>query len=571
MQCSAGGRRQALQPLVLVLLCCLLWASGCLAQGTASAPPAGVGVFAPEGTKGVEAQAGSVQVNRRTVVTFGSDLLDAGPDERARRAAAALGRVLARDGPGTVTVWHGSETAGLKVDGELVFYLVAGDFVSSGQRELDDAADGVRARLQQAVLEVRERSDGQRIGIGLAWSAAASVVALLLLNSLFWLRGKLLQRLAARFRRWQQARPAGDPLAGYADHARAFVDLATRVLSWGGVALLVDGWLTFVLHQFAYTRPWGERSTAWLLAVVEQFALSIAAAIPGLVIAGFIFVLARLASRSLGALLERVERGEAQLGWLDVDTAGPTRRLGNLAIWLFAVAMAYPYLPGSHSEAFKGVSVLAGLMLSLGASSIVGQLLSGFSLMYARALRPGEYVKVGDTEGTVVGVGLFSTRIHTGMGEEVSIPNAVMFSQPVRNFSRLVSDGQFVVQTGVTIGYSTPWRQVHAMLLEAASRTPGVAQSPAPYVLQTALSDFYVEYRLCAQIDNSVPARRVEALNRLHGNIQDVFNEYGVQIMSPHYMADTAQPQVVPRSQWWNAPASRSAVAPADRAGEGPG
>ena len=180
--------------------------------------------------------------------------------------------------------------------------------------------------------------------------------------------------------------------------------------------------------------------------------------------------------------------------------------------------MAYPYLPGSHSEAFKGVSVLAGLMLS------------GFSLMYSRSLRPGEYVKAGDTEGTVMNIGLFATRIHTGMGEEVSIPNAVMFSQPVRNFSRLVTDGHFVVHTTVTIGYATPWRQVHAMLLEAARRTPGVAQTPSPYVLQTALSDFYVEYRMCAQIDKSAPARRAEALNQLHGNIQDVFNEYGVQI-----------------------------------------
>jgi small-conductance mechanosensitive channel len=346
------------------------------------------------------------------------------------------------------------------------------------------------------------------------------------------------------------------------------VRIGSRTLTWIGAVLLIDGWLTFVLHQFAYTRPWGERSTAWLVGVLEQFALAIAGALPGLVIAVLIFMLARLASRALSALLERVESGEARIAWLDVDTAGPTRRLGNLVIWLFALAMAYPYLPGSHSEAFKGVSVLAGLMLSLGASGIVGQVLSGFSLMYSRSLRPGEYVKAGETEGTVIAVGLFSTKIHTGMGEEVSIPNSVMFSQPVRNFSRLVTDGQFMVHTGVTIGYATPWRQVHAMLMEAARRTAGVAQAPSPYVLQTALSDFYVEYRLCAQIDKSAPARRAEALNQLHGNIQDVFNEYGVQIMSPHYMADTPAPQVVPPDGWWPQPAT--APAPAQRSEAGP-
>ncbi|WP_018411566.1 mechanosensitive ion channel family protein [Methyloversatilis thermotolerans] len=228
-----------------------------------------------------------------------------------------------------------------------------------------------------------------------------------------------------------------------------------------------------------------------------------------------------------------------------------------MTIWLFALAMAYPCLPGAHSEAFKGVTVPAGLMLSLCASSIVGQALSGFGLMYARALRPGEYVKIGDTEGTVIAIGLFSTRIHTGMGEEVSIPNSVVFAQPVHNFSRLVTDGQFRVHATVTIGYGTPWRQVHALLLEAAARTAGVAAAPSPYVLQTALSDFYVEYRLCARMDKSMPEPRAEALNRLHGNILDVFNEYGVQIMSPHYLADPASPQVVPRDQWWSPPAAR--------------
>ncbi|MBL8468722.1 mechanosensitive ion channel family protein [Methyloversatilis discipulorum] len=558
---SVGDCRAVLSPAAFVLaLICLFCATRSNAQTPPAGAPSATPSFVAADVAGVEARGRSVIVNRREVVTFAVPLLDASPEDRARRAAAALGQVLAYEGPGTVTVWNGSETAGLKVDDELVFYLVAGDVESTRQRELEVAADMVRMRLQQAVLEVRERSDARRIGIGLAWSAAASAIALLLLNRLFWLRRKLMSKMESHFGRWQQARPAGDLLAGYAEHARTAANLAMRVLTWGGVALLIDGWLTFALHQFAYTRPWGERSTAWLLGVLEQFVLAIAAAIPGLIIAMLIFALARLSTRSLGALLERVERGEAKIGWLDLDTAGPTRRLGNLAIWLFAFAMAYPYLPGSHSEAFKGVSVLAGLMLSLGASSIVGQALSGFSLMYARALRPGEYVKVGDTEGTVMAVGLFSTRIHTGMGEEVSIPNAVMFSQPVRNFSRLVTDGQFVVQTGVTIGYSTPWRQVHAMLLEAARRTPGVAQSPAPYVLQTALSDFYVEYLLCAQIDKSAPARRAEALNQLHGNIQDVFNEYGVQIMSPHYRADTEQLQIVPRSQWWAAPAA----APAD-------
>jgi small-conductance mechanosensitive channel len=197
------------------------------------------------------------------------------------------------------------------------------------------------------------------------------------------------------------------------------------------------------------------------------------------------------------------------------------------------------------------VTVLAGLMLSLGASGVVGQAMAGLTLTYSRALRPGEYVRVGNAEGTVTAVGLFVTKVQTGLGEEVSLPNALVMSQPICNFSRLVPDGQFMLQAGVTIGYATPWRQVHAMLLEAARRTPGVAAEPAPYVVQTALSDFYVEYRLCAYGDRSAPRRRAEALSQLNAYIQDVFNENGVQIMSPHYRGDPPEPQVVNPGSWF--------------------
>jgi hypothetical protein len=131
---------------------------------------------------------------------------------------------------------------------------------------------------------------------------------------------------------------------------------------------VIDIWITYVLNQFAYTRPWGERSTAWLLELLERFALAAIGAVPGLLTAVLIFVLARLTARAANAFMARVERGELKVGWLDADTAAPTRRLGTAAIWLFALAMAYPYLPGADSEAFKGVTVLAGLMLSLGAA-----------------------------------------------------------------------------------------------------------------------------------------------------------------------------------------------------------
>lgn len=500
----------------------------------------------PNAADRAAAPSAQVYLHNRPVAVLRSDKLGDTPAERASLAQQAMDEALAAGGPGEVTRSDSAEAVRFDIDGQPVFFITVDDLAAAGEAgTLSAAAHQVQRRLQLAVAEHREMHDPRRIGVGLAYALAATGVAWALL----W--------LLLRGQRWTNAlllsavREHQGVLAPYLQHARSGLRWVTSALAWALGLLVAELWLTFVLRQFAYTRPWGERSTTWLLDVAGTFIAGITGAMPGLLVAVLIFLLARVVTRANALFLERVARGETRLGWLDTDTAEPTRRLTNVVIWLFALAMAYPYLPGSNSEAFKGVSVLAGLMLSLGASGVVGQAMSGFSLMYSRSLRVGEYVKIGDTEGTVVQLGLFATRIHTGMGEEVSLPNTVIFSQPVRNFSRLVQGGRFVLHTAVTIGYGTPWRQVHAMLLEAARRTPGVAQEPAPYVVQTALSDFYVEYRLCAQSNQSAAQRRVEAMSALHTHVQDVFNENGVQIMSPHYRSDPPEPQVVaPEDPW---------------------
>jgi small-conductance mechanosensitive channel len=216
--------------------------------------------------------------------------------------------------------------------------------------------------------------------------------------------------------------------------------------------------------------------------------------------------------------------------------------------------MAYPYLPGSQTEAFKGVSVFLGLIISLGSSGIVSQLMSGLMITFSRALRLGDFVRIGDVEGTVTHLGVLSTKIRTLRNEEATIPNAVVVSQTTTDYSRFGdSEGAFT-PTSVTIGYDTPWRQVHALLLLAAERTPGLRRDPKPLVLQAGLEDFYVKYTLfvCLELQQSRPY----TLAALHANIQDTFNEYGVQIMSPNYVLDPTAPKVVPRKDWFAAPAT---------------
>ena len=492
----------------------------------------------------------TVYLNHRPIATLHATLLGRSPAERVALGQLALQAALQKDRPGKVSVWLQDDTAGLQVDGRIVFYLVAGDTEGVPGVTLAESAGAVQARLQTAVQEMHEMGDLRRIAQGIGLSLIASGVAWLALRLVFTLRRRTVARALSLLDEWQDRHGGKGLVITYTHYVRTTSQGASRLLTWVLVAVVLDVWVSFVLGQFAYTRPWAEISSRWLIDLLEQFAAATLGAVPGVLSALLIFFIARLVARANTEFMHRVESGDLQVGWLDRDTAGPTRRVGNFIIWLFALAMAYPYLPGSNTEAFKGVSVLAGLMLSLGASSVVGQIISGLSLMYSGTLRTGEFVKIGDTEGTVTSIGMFATRIHTGTCEEVSLPNGLVFSQPVRNWSRLVKDGKFLLHTAVTIGYGTPWRQVHTMLLEAARRAPGVAQEPAPYVVQTALSDFYVEYRLCAQSNHSAAYRRAEALSHLHAHILDVFNENGVQIMSPHYEADATTPQVVAPGAW---------------------
>jgi small-conductance mechanosensitive channel len=268
-----------------------------------------------------------------------------------------------------------------------------------------------------------------------------------------------------------------------------------------------------------------------------------------------IAALAQLVTRIVRTISRGIEAGRYRLFGIDADVAQPTRRLVTAAIWLFALAMAYPYLPGASSEAFKGLSVLLGLMLSLGASGIVGQAAGGFILTFSRALRSGEWVRVGEVEGAVVNVGVFSTKIRTYSDEEVSIPNTVVLATTTRNFSRPAAAGASLLEASVSIGYATPWRQVHALLQEAAARTPELEREPPAEVLQTALSDFYTQYVLRVRLRD--PLRRPAVLSALNASIQDTFNEHRVQIMSPHYVFDPAAPVIVPRERWFEPPAAK--------------
>jgi small-conductance mechanosensitive channel len=532
-------------------------------QGAAAPPPAPPTANAPTTAAPPET---TLTVFNRPVVVIRAQLFASTPAERARRALAAIEEALARGGPGEVETESQPLGTVVKVDGRFAFIVLPDDADRQRGETAEEAARIAGTKLREAIAATREARDLSSLLRSLLIAAAATAVAGALAlgcRAVFRAISRRLLRVADSSA--DRLKLRGTELL-QRDRLLGSVRVALVSLRWTVTAVIAYEWLGFVLQNFAYTRPWGEQLNRFLLGMLSTLAGGIFGALPDLLVATVIFILAGMAARGLAAFLERAARTPGTLDWLDTDTMGPAKRLGTLGIWLFAIAMAYPYLPGSGTEAFKGLSVLVGVMISLGGSSLIGQGASGLVIMYTRTLRVGEFVSIDGHEGTVVELGTFTIRMRTGRGEELTLPNSMVMGTTTRNYSRTVKGRGFVLDTEVTIGYDTPWRQVHAMLIEAARRTSGLLAEPAPKVFQVALSDFYPQYRLVCQAVPEQPLPRAEILSCLHANIQDVFNENRVQIMSPHYFGDPADAKSVPPERW--APPIAARIVPREGPGE---
>ena len=161
-------------------------------------------------------------------------------------------------------------------------------------------------------------------------------------------------------------------------------------------------------------------------------------------------------------------------------------------------------------------------------------------------------MRIGDIEGTVLEVGTLSVKMANFRDEEFTIPNTVIVGTTVKNYTRLGQMEAGGLATTVSIGYDAPWRVVHDLLVKAAEKTPGVLKDPPPVIYQTGLGTFGVDYQLVVRLEPRVA--RVKVLTQLHQNIQDTFNEKGVQIMTPAYESQPEKPVVVPRERWSQAP-----------------
>jgi len=411
-----------------------------------------------------------------------------------------------------------------------IFHVADGDV----DQAVGETTEAVAQQAAQILAEALAAEREQRSIPVLLRSLLLALVGTVVAAGLIWLfirgrRGALLAvaRMSRRdgFRLWGVDL---GPILRSTLHALVFV------VFWALALSTIEIWLTFVLSLFPLTRPWSDAVLGSVLGLLARLGRALVSGLPDLATAVVILLIGRAIAGFVSTVMHRAELGTATLPGIYPETASATRRLLVGAVWLVTVAAAYPYLPGSNSEAFKALSLVVGLGLSLGSTGIVAQAMSGLVVIYSRALSRGDCVRIGDVEGVVTEVQLLSTRLLTIRGEEVTIPNTVVVNGAVKNFGRASRGEGALLSARVSIGYDTPWRQVQALLLDSAKGTAGVRTDPAPYVLQRALDDFYAQYELIVVVEN--PVDRPLVASALHSHIQDAFNAAGVQIMSPHYV-----------------------------------
>ncbi|MBP0593384.1 mechanosensitive ion channel family protein [Paraburkholderia sp. LEh10] len=451
--------------------------------------------------------------------------------------------------------------------GEATLMIVSEADAQLEHTSRDHLATLHRMRIQRAIDEYRQSRRGDALrkaglyGAGATALLALVIAVLLVLNR--WLDKVLSQRLKGRV---------------HAVGIQSFEILRSETIwkAFHGL-MLVAGVATIIVSAYAYLHyvlalfPWTRSISNGLFDLaaggVEHMGRSVGASIPDILILAVIYFLSQFVLRRLRNFFDAMAQKRVTFAQFEPEWALPTYKLVRVLILAFALIIAYPYIPGSESAAFKGISIFIGLVLSLGSSTAISNLIAGYLMTYRRVFKVGDRVKVGDVTGEVIAIRLQVTHLRTVKNEEVTIPNSQILNGDVTNFSSMAGTRGLIVHTTVGIGYETPWRQVEAMLRVAAERTSRVLREPQPFILLNKLGDFAVTYELNVYVRE--PHMIAQIYADLHRHILDVFNEYGVQIMTPAYEGDPDEPKVVPREQWYAAPASPDQKEEAESAEDG--
>ena len=471
----------------------------------------------------------------------GSSALPA--EERALSVAERILEVAKSSNSKSVVMSTKEVDLGVQIfaDGELVTVVTMAD------SELEQMDMAVVVELQSdaiegAILNYREsRTDeaiAQSATTALIWTGvfvAYCAFLLLIRHRLPALVGRIVRH---RFKAVQEATKEmvqSQAVARLAQYVmRMFLDLTLFVGFYY--------YLSFVLLAFPETKPVASLLITYVTDPIVNMAWVVLSYVPNLIVIGIISWVTSFAIRGVRLFFENVEQGTIHLKNFEPQWVWPTYTLVRLGLILMAIVLCFPYIPGSDSAAFQGLTIFLGLMVSLGSNSVIANALAGLFVLYKRSMKVGDRIRVGEYYGDVMQIKLMETYLRSVKNELVSIPNSKLLASEVTNYSAKLDGKGLLLHTTVGIGYEEPREKIEAMLLEAAARTTGLKKNPAPFVLVDALADYAINYQVNAFTTRG--SYLPQLLSELHKNIVDVFNENEVQIMTPSYETDTPDAKI---------------------------
>jgi small-conductance mechanosensitive channel/ribosomal protein L31E len=477
--------------------------------------------------------------------------------ERAREIARRIRRIAANRQIKTedIVVVETELMSDIVVGKERIIALFDTD-ASLEQVDREVLAQTYALRIKEAITRYRKSRDSDRILRAAVYSAlwtAAVIGILFLLNFLY---KKLSSWLESRYKKKIHTLKIQSLNIVRAERIWMILTGLMRTIRIILILLIIYLYLSLVLNSLPWTRYFGQRLSGYILSPIQKIGQAILDYIPNFIFIVVFIIIIRYLLKLIRLFFAGLEKETITFHNFDPTWARPTYKLIRGLVIILSVVILYPYVPGADSAAFKGVSIFIGIIVSLGSSTAISNIISGYTMIYRRTFRIGDRIKIEDLFGDVTEMRLLVTHLKSLKNEEIVVPNSLILSSSVINYSSISREKGLVLHTNVSIGYDAPWRQVEALLLKAAEKTPGVLKEPKPFVLQKSLDDFYVSYELNAYI--ATPQAMVQTYSELHRNILDAFNEAGVQIMSPHYEADPSGVKVVPKEKWYAPPAKKA-------------
>jgi small-conductance mechanosensitive channel len=512
--------------ITFVLVACLIFITNLLAYSQENAIPESKFDGAP------------VVFNHETLFVIREKLGLGSPQQRAREISGRIER-FAQDFSLPLDSLQIAEAEGIAVvySGETALVgITAADAKAAGTTQQQLAAEYIQ-KIRTSIGQYRKEHSLKHLIFAIIYTVISTVIFIITLaifNNIF-------PRIITQIYAWENTRIRGFRIQNFellSSHQIArFLSRLSKITRWLVTFVIFLIYIALVLSFFTWTKILGQD-------IFSEFKKAIAFVwdkfigyLPNLFILALIIVITYYIIRLLKPIFNALERGHISLPGFYSEWAEPTYNLLVFLLLALAAVVAFPYLPGSDAPAFKGISILLGILLSLGSTAAVANIVSGFILIYTRAFRIGDLVNVAETEGFIEEKLLLVTRIRTHNNNLVTIPNSLLIANKVINYSAALRDHNtpLLLHTSVTLGYDAPWRKVYQAFIDAALSTSYILEDPAPFVLQTSLNDFYVTYELKAYTNQ--PAMMPKIYSELHENIQDKCNEAGIEIMSPHYSA----------------------------------